>query len=163
MDGDLGSGKSAPIGDPGGNRGERLHRLEGTGLGVEVEHRHGEIELVDAVGMATIGMEGEVPRAGACSHGGRPVGPNRCLPGIESVDEDLVDAEVADDGKAAVRGGVDRMPVGTLLAGGIDALSLVLDEPCRSPRHRRPEPTIGLDSEAHRAPAAVVGRQHCLA
>ena len=51
------------------------------------------------------------------------------------------------------------MPVGAFLAGCIDALPRMLDEPCRIPCQRRPELSIGLDPEADRAPAAVVGRQ----
>ena len=75
------------------------------------------------------------------------------------MDEDFVDPQVADNGKAAVGGGIDRMPVGAFLASRIDALPRMLDETRRIPCQRRPELSIGLDPEADRAPAAVVGRQ----
>ena len=107
---------------------DRRRRRQGAGLGVEVERGDGGGHLVDHVGVPAVGVEGEVPGAGAGLDRGRGwvVGGQGAGLVVEPVDEDAVEAEVGGHREAAAGVEIDRVGVRTVLAAGVGAAPPVL-------------------------------------
>ena len=102
VDDDLGRREAGAVGDVRRECRHGLERRERAGLGVVGQDGDGEIELIDRVADAAVGMEREVSWTGARGqHGGRVRG-ERAARGVERVHEHLVEAEVADDREPAV-------------------------------------------------------------
>ena len=101
-----------------------------------------------------------MPRTGAGRQpdtGGGLLG-EHALRRMNGVREHLIHAEIADQREVIVGREIHRMGVGLLLARGIHARSMMLDE-----RRVRPERAIGMDGERHHAAAAIVHRHQRLA
>ena len=85
----------------------------------------------------------------------RVVRRERALGGIETVDQDFVEAEIRDVGKAIGRIHVDVVRVRLLLAVGIDARSRVLHE-----RRGCLQPAVAIHRQDFDAATPVVRHQH---
>src|SRR5947207_15580686 len=104
-------------------------------------------------------MKCEMPRTGARGHGNRrriivrqlPAGP------VESINEDLVETQVGDEGEPIGGVKVDGVGVRTFLASGIDALPLMLNR-----RRGFSEPPVVSQRKRSTATAPVVGDEDVL-
>src|SRR5438876_1090868 len=76
--------------------------------------------------------------SGGEGDGGRVVGRQSALGGVEAIDEELVQPQIGGDSEAVPGVQVDGVRVGTLLAAGVDTRSGVLNDAAR-----RLEPPIG--------------------
>ena len=92
MDRDLGAGKASAVCHVGRERGDGLAGVEFTSIGIVAEGGDCQVELVDTPGSLTIGMKGEVPRAGAGLQFCRPTRRDRCPAAVEAVNEDPIQA-----------------------------------------------------------------------
>ena len=126
-------------------------------LGIGRERRQGDVDLVDHVGKAAFWMKGEVPRARSRLDGRkrRVARDERPLPGIEAIDEDLVDAQVGGVGEPVVGTEVDRMGARRTLTRRVDARSGVLNE-----GGGRLQPAVEANRQHRDAAAAIVRDEH---
>ena len=105
-------------------------------------------------------MKGDVSRPGPsrCGSRCRAIASQLSRGGVQSIDHDLVQPQVGNQGETTGRVQGDAVCVGALLPLSIDAGARVLDE-----RGNLAESAVGLDGQAGHAAAGVIGHQHELA
>src|SRR5581483_11295404 len=155
MDGDFGGG--AVAGEGGGKEGDGLDGGEVAVGGVVIEGGEGGGHFAEEIGKAAIGMEGEMARAGAglAFVEGRIIGSDDTGGGVEVVDEDFVEAEVAIEDVLAGQVGDNAMGVRAFLTLMVGAGTVVLDEIGAGF-----EGAVRLGGENGHAAAAVVGGEN---
>ena len=138
-------------------RRDDLQFLESSTPAVIRQDRHRGIQLVDEVGPLAVGMEHQMTRTGPRLHlkPGNRIRFQHPPPGIQAINQELVQSEIGHEGKAI--GGVqcDRVGMGTRLAGGVDARPLMLKEVGGFPQAT--VPPHGQDTDA---PAHEIGHVH---
>ena len=131
MNEDFRSGKPraflrAAVGKIARQRRNRLRWGKRAGYRIEGKSRHGKIEFIDAVAKSFAGVQCEMPRPCAGFERALAVGYKRCLDRIQRIDQDLVESQIAGDGKPTFRRGIDAMGVRRLLPLLVDAAAGVL-------------------------------------
>ena len=142
---------------PRRQRRYRFRRSKRTCLRVTTKRGNRADRLVDDVGKLTAWMQRKVSRARASLHGAerRDVRRQRSFPGVESINQNLIEPQIGHVSKAVPSVEIDAVRVRRFLTGLVHAGTRVLDE-----RTRRFQRTTLGDWQHLHAPAAVVRHQN---
>src|SRR5262245_38500584 len=129
-------------------------------FGIVAERSYRALHLINDIGVAPVGMESKVARAGARRYFGpwRIVGSQSASWRIEPIDKKLVESQIGGHGKAIGRIEVDGVGMRPFLPVRIDTRTLVLDK-----RGGWTQPAVVRDRKHRHTAAAVVGNQDVLA
>jgi len=155
---DLQVGGVALAGEIFGQRGDGLFLFQRAIGGAPVEDGDGVGEFVDEIDELAIRMEGQVTRAAArreLGEGLRGVRREFRAGGVERVDHDLVDAEVAGEGVFAIGADDEAVGVRSFLSLRINAAAAVLEK-----RHRLAERAVALYRQRGDVASDVVRNEH---